>query len=165
MCHPFHSAATSTTAVSSDSSTDSFPSAPIPSVVVSSSSPSSCRTSLLAELQEASHALSLALSEAQRAQLEIDRLSSRLADLSFPSSVDSSSSLASPPPVSRPLLPGGSLCVNDWVRIRYPRPHQPAEGRVESARGSYIYVRASNGSLVHRFEKNLLLVQRSSSFS
>jgi len=61
-------------------------------------------------------------------------------------------------PPREPLFTGGIICYSDSVRILNPRPFQQDTGVASHSRGHFIYVRTPNGSEVHRYEKNLLLL-------
>lgn len=113
------------------------------------------RVTVARALATASSSLTDALSQVSAAHQEIERLSRFLASLP---PISASPSRRVPSSTRHPLLPGGSFCLGDRVRILNPRPHQQNSGVIESARNDYVYVRTPNGSLVHRFETNLRLL-------
>ena len=52
-----------------------------------------------------------------------------------------------------PLLPGGSICAGDLVRILNPRSFQQSQSVASYSQGHFIYIRTPNGFEVHRYEK------------
>ena len=61
-------------------------------------------------------------------------------------------------PPREPLLAGGLICHGDSVLFFNPRPFQQDTGVASHSRGRFIYVHTPNGSEIHRYEKNLLLL-------
>ena len=116
-------------------------------------------SSLISELQDALQALDLASARVSSLSAELALRSSRSVSPSE-SSTRPVLPIATLVPFRPPLLSGGSICRGDRVRVLNPGVNQPSSGIATSARGSFIYLRSDNGTRVHRYEKNLAIIQR-----
>ena len=143
--------------------------------------PSSDRQLLTLALTPATESLHSALTLANSAQREVERLTALLEGLSPPSSAPSIPSVSSPVsspsfpsyhPLylsdrslcgSTPLFSSGFLRLGEFVQIALPKGDQQSHGIVCASQGQFCLVRTPNGHRVRRFESNLRFVSRGSS--
>ena len=125
-----------------------------------SSTSSRSTSSLLSDLHQALAALNLASTRVSRLSATLARRGPSAASATHPSSLPLFVAVPVPTPSRVPLLRGGSICRGDFVTVNNSKGNQPYSGIVSHARSNFIYLRSADGTLIHRYEKNLTLITR-----